>query len=86
LNASCASLFGFEQVLEIEKRWREAEEMGDVMKSLENRTLYFKREMDILAELDEMKSIRVSCFNFRHYFLLLFEYGMLRSPNGIMYV
>lgn len=33
--------------------------MGDVMKSLENRTLDSKREMDILAALDEMKSMRV---------------------------
>ncbi|RDX87677.1 Coiled-coil domain-containing protein 94-like protein [Mucuna pruriens] len=37
---------------------REAEEMGDAMKSLENRTLDSKREMDILAALDEMKSMK----------------------------
>ncbi|MBA0647411.1 hypothetical protein Goklo_015295, partial [Gossypium klotzschianum] len=30
--------------------------MGDAMKSLENRTLDSKREIDILAALDEMKS------------------------------
>lgn len=38
---------------------RTAEEMGDAMKSLENRTLDSKREMDILAALDEMKSMKV---------------------------
>ncbi|XP_065873051.1 uncharacterized protein [Euphorbia lathyris] len=41
-----------------EKRKRDAEEMGDAMKSLENRTLDSKREMDILAALDEMKSMK----------------------------
>lgn len=41
-----------------EKRKRDGEEMGDAMKSLENRTLDSKREMDILAALDEMKSMR----------------------------
>ncbi|KAI8012151.1 Splicing factor YJU2 [Camellia lanceoleosa] len=34
-----------------EKQKRETEEMGDAMKSLENRTLDSKREMDILAAL-----------------------------------
>lgn len=33
--------------------------MGDAMKSLENRTLDSKREMDIIAALDEMKSMKV---------------------------
>ncbi|KAL7195836.1 hypothetical protein ACSBR1_035966 [Camellia fascicularis] len=41
-----------------EKRKRETEEMGDAMKSLENRTLHSKREMDSLAALDEVKSMR----------------------------
>nr|ACU21483.1 unknown [Glycine max] len=40
------------------KEKRDAEEMGDAMKSLENRTLDSKREMDILAALDEMKSMK----------------------------
>jgi hypothetical protein len=36
--------------------------MGDAMKALENRTLDSKREMDILAALDEMKSMRVTFY------------------------
>lgn len=44
---------------EEEQRKRDAEEMGDAMKSLENRTLDSKREMDILSALDEMKSMKV---------------------------
>ena len=38
---------------------RETEELGDSMKALENRTLDSKQEMDIMAALDEMKSMRV---------------------------
>ena len=34
------------------------------MKSLENRTLDSKREMDIIAALDEMKSMKVCFSNF----------------------
>lgn len=47
-----------DEVLEEDKKKRNAEEMGDAMKSLENRTLDSKREMDILATLDEMKSMK----------------------------
>lgn len=47
-----------DEELENEKRKRESEEMGDAMKSLENRTLDSKREMDIMATLDEMKSMK----------------------------
>ncbi|KAM7255686.1 hypothetical protein ACFE04_008584 [Oxalis oulophora] len=40
------------------KRKRDSEELGDAMKALENRTLDSKREMDNLAALDEMKSMK----------------------------
>lgn len=36
---------------------REAEEMGNAMKALENRTIDSKREMDIMSALDEMKAL-----------------------------
>lgn len=41
-----------------EKRRRDAEKMGDEIKSLENTTLDLKREMDIMSALDEIKSIQ----------------------------
>eukprot|EP00271_Cylindrocystis_brebissonii_P010318 TRINITY_DN26494_c0_g1_i1.p1 TRINITY_DN26494_c0_g1~~TRINITY_DN26494_c0_g1_i1.p1 ORF type:complete len:392 (-),score=106.98 TRINITY_DN26494_c0_g1_i1:199-1374(-) len=47
-----------DEVADQEKREREAEELGDAMKALENRTLASKQEMDITAALDEMKSMR----------------------------
>ncbi|GAB4849234.1 hypothetical protein Ancab_004045 [Ancistrocladus abbreviatus] len=47
-----------DEAIDSEKRKRDAEEMGDAMKSLENRTLDSKQEMDILAALDEMKSMK----------------------------
>lgn len=47
------------QETEEEKKKRIAEEMGDAMKSLENKSLDSKREMDIMAALDEMKSMKV---------------------------
>jgi len=37
---------------------REAEEAGNAMKALENRTIDSKREMDIMSALDEMKALR----------------------------
>ncbi|KAJ9536782.1 hypothetical protein OSB04_un000006 [Centaurea solstitialis] len=46
------------EVVDKEQRKRDAEEMGDAMKSLENRTLDSKREMDSLSALDELKSMK----------------------------
>ncbi|XP_078430700.1 coiled-coil protein (DUF572) [Wolffia australiana] len=47
-----------DEKVENEKRKREADEMGDAMKSLENRALDSKMDMDILAALEEMKSMK----------------------------
>lgn len=47
-----------DEAIDDAKRKRDAEELGDAMKALENRTIDSKREMDILAALDEMKSMR----------------------------
>ncbi|XP_021832748.1 coiled-coil domain-containing protein 94 homolog [Prunus avium] len=52
-----------DEELDKEKQKRESEEMGDAMKSLENRTQDSKREMDIMAALDEMKSMKARHFN-----------------------
>ncbi|KAI6703336.1 hypothetical protein NL676_012472 [Syzygium grande] len=50
-----------DEVVETEKRKREAEEMGDAMKSLESRTSDSKREMDTLTGLDGLKSLNSRC-------------------------
>ncbi|KAK1267071.1 hypothetical protein QJS04_geneDACA015300 [Acorus gramineus] len=47
-----------EEEAEKEKNKRMAEEMGDAMKSLENKSTDSKMDMDILAALEEMKSMR----------------------------
>ncbi|ONK78647.1 uncharacterized protein A4U43_C02F20990 [Asparagus officinalis] len=47
-----------DETVDKEKRKREAEEMGDAMKSLENRAMDSKQDMDILAALEEMKSMK----------------------------
>eukprot|EP00897_Mesotaenium_endlicherianum_P010715 jgi/Mesen1/9672/ME000674S09279 len=47
-----------DEAVDAAQKKRDKEEMGDSMKSLENRTLDSKREMDIMAALDEMKSMR----------------------------
>lgn len=47
-----------DEEIEKEKQKRDAEEIGDSMKSLENRTLDSKRRMDIDAGLDELKSLK----------------------------
>lgn len=46
-----------EKVEQEAKEQREAEEEGDAMKALENRTLDSKQEMDILDALDELKTL-----------------------------
>ncbi|KAL6553521.1 hypothetical protein OROGR_007363 [Orobanche gracilis] len=47
-----------DEEMEEEKKKRTAEERGDAMKSLENKSMDSKREMDILASLSEMKSLK----------------------------
>ncbi|XP_042397771.1 splicing factor YJU2-like [Zingiber officinale] len=47
-----------EEVVDKEKRKRAEEEMGDAMKSLENRAIDSKQDMDILAALEEMRSMK----------------------------
>ena len=42
-----------------QKRKREEEEMGDAMRALENRAMDSKQDMDILAALEEMRSMKV---------------------------
>lgn len=54
----CIFVFSFQEV-DKEKQKRESEEMGDAMRALENRTQDSKREMDVMAALDEMKSMKV---------------------------
>ncbi|XP_002960592.2 coiled-coil domain-containing protein 94 homolog [Selaginella moellendorffii] len=47
-----------DEAMENAKKQREIDEMGDAMKALENKTVDSKQEMDIMAALDEMKSMR----------------------------
>jgi len=51
--------YSFVQAADKEKRKRDAEEMGDAMKVLENRAMDSKQDMDILAALEEMRSMKV---------------------------
>ncbi|KAI0516020.1 hypothetical protein KFK09_008692 [Dendrobium nobile] len=46
------------EAAEKEKQKRETEELGDAMKSLENRALDSKQDMDILSALEEMRSMK----------------------------
>ncbi|CAK9158679.1 unnamed protein product [Ilex paraguariensis] len=50
--------YGEDEGVENKKRKRDNKEMGDGMRSLENRTLESKREMDIIGALDELKSMK----------------------------
>ncbi|KAH7351862.1 hypothetical protein KP509_19G017800 [Ceratopteris richardii] len=47
-----------DEAIDEAKKKRDAEEMGDSMKALENRTLDSKREMDIISTLDELISMK----------------------------
>ncbi|KAJ6843559.1 coiled-coil domain-containing protein 94-like protein [Iris pallida] len=47
-----------DEAVDKEKRKRDEEEMGDAMKSLENRAMDSKQDMDILAALEEMRSVK----------------------------
>ena len=47
-----------DEVVDKQKRKREAEEMGDAMRALENRAMDSKQDMDILAALEEMRSMK----------------------------
>ncbi|CAM0881507.1 unnamed protein product [Alopecurus aequalis] len=47
-----------DEVVDKEKRKREDEEMGDAMRALENRANDSKQDMDILAALEEMRSMK----------------------------
>ncbi|EPS65319.1 hypothetical protein M569_09461 [Genlisea aurea] len=47
-----------DEEIEKQKKERDAEEMGDAMKTLENKAGDSKIELDILAALDEMKSMK----------------------------
>ena len=51
--------YSFVQAADKEKRKRDAEEMGDAMKVLENRAMDSKQDMDIRAALEEMRSMKV---------------------------
>ncbi|KAL6882004.1 hypothetical protein ACP4OV_011476 [Aristida adscensionis] len=47
-----------DEVADKEKRKRDEEEMGDAMRALENRAMDSKQDMDILAALEEMRSMK----------------------------
>jgi tRNA splicing endonuclease len=62
-----------------EKRKRAAEDMDDAMRALKNRANHSKQDMDILAALEEMRSMKVqSGFNFG-YTVLVYPHQMLTS-------
>ncbi|KAK1611836.1 hypothetical protein QYE76_035509 [Lolium multiflorum] len=46
------------KVVDNEKRKRAAEDMGDAMRALKNRANHSKQDMDILAALEEMRSMK----------------------------
>ena len=59
LEFNHGDIFSLVQVVDKEKKKREAEEMGDAMRALENRANDSKQDMDILAALEEMRSMKV---------------------------
>lgn len=57
----------------------EAEEMGDAMKSLEIRTLDSKRQMDIVAALDEMKPMKAFALEIVRVYVLGYHWTVAQT-------
>jgi hypothetical protein len=71
----------FLQAADKEKIKRDAEEMGDAMKALENRAMDSKQDMDILAALEEMRSMKVGSSSRPLAFVEFLFHGILLITN-----